>query len=108
MDILRLYMRDGGPLMYVILAVSLVGVVLFVERFISLFVLQRLSAAAFVQQVVHHIESRRFSGALEACSLRTRHPLVAVIKAGVLRANRREKEIERAMEKEMLGALPRL
>ena len=44
--------------------------------------------------------------ALDVCEISSKHPLVAVVKAGLVRANRREKEIERAMEEQMLAALP--
>jgi len=102
------YLSDGGPVMYVILGLSLLGTVLFLERAFDLYVLRRLGATAFTDRIMRDVEARRFSAAIEACNLRTKHPLVQVIKAGVLRANRREKEIERAMEKEMLSALPNL
>ncbi|MDD9945204.1 MAG: MotA/TolQ/ExbB proton channel family protein [Myxococcales bacterium] len=102
------YLSDGGPVMYVILGLSLLGTVLFLERAFDLYVLRRLGASTFTDRIMREVEARRFSAALEACNLRTKHPLVQVIKAGVLRANRREKEIERAMEKEMLEALPHL
>ena len=102
------YLADGGPVMYVILGLSILGTLLFVERAFDLYILRRLSSGNFIAGVMREIEARRFSAALEACNLSTRHPLVSVVKAGVLRANRREKEIERAMEKEMLEALPEL
>ncbi len=100
------YLDKGGWMMYVILAVSVIGVVVFLERAFGLFILRRLSASAFMATVLEHIEARRFRQALDACAIPTRHPLVKVVQNGILRANRREKEIERAMEKEMLAAIP--
>ena len=102
------YLDAGGWMMYVILIVSLVGLLLFLERAFNLYVLRRLSVRGFMARIVDHVEHRRFREALDSCETSSKHPLVAVIKAGVVRANRREKEIERAMENEMLAALPRL
>lgn len=102
------YLNDGGSVMWVILALSLVGTVLFVERALDLYVLRRLSAESFMAEVLSQVESRRFRRALDLCNVRSKHPLVDVVKAGVVRANRREKEMERAMEREMLRALPEL
>ena len=102
------YLDDGGPVMYVILTVSIFGAVVFLERAFDLYFQKRLAADAFLGEVLRQVEARRFRQALDLCEVRSAHPLVQAVKAGVLRANRREKEIERAMEKEMLAALPGL
>jgi biopolymer transport protein ExbB/TolQ len=102
------YLDDGGPVMYVILLVSVVGAVIFLERAFDLFIQRRLATDTFMENVLQHIEARRFRHALDVCNVRSSHPLVPAVRAGVLRANRREKEIERSMEKEMLAALPGL
>ena len=106
--ILSEYLDDGGPVMYVILTVSIFGAVVFLERGFDLFIQKRLAADAFLGEVLRQVEARQFRQALSVCEIRSSHPLVQAVKAGVLRANRREKEIERAMEKEMLAALPGL
>ncbi len=104
-DILE-YLDKGGWMMYVILVVSIAGVTIFFERGFHLYLRQRLSAAGFVAGVLAHVEARRFRQAIDACKVDSMHPLVKILPAGIMRANRREKEIERAMEKEMLDALP--
>jgi biopolymer transport protein ExbB/TolQ len=102
------WLNDGGTMMYVILLVSIVGTVVFLERVFDLYLQQRLATRPFLANILSHLEARQYRSAYEACAVRSRHPLVGVVREGVMRANRREKEIERAMEKEMLGALPRL
>lgn len=102
------YLNDGGWGMYVILAASIVGLVVFLERAFDLMIQRKLNARAFMQQVLAHVEAKRFREALTMCDVRSKHPLVRVIRAGLLRANLREKDIERAMEDEMLNALPQL
>lgn len=101
-------LNGGGWMMYVILCVSIVGVALFFERSLHLYVKLRLNADGFMQTVLGHVEGRRFRQGIDACKVGSRHPLVAVARAGIMRADRREKEIERAMEKEMLRAMPAL
>ena len=54
------------------------------------------------------VENRKYAEAIESCNVRSQHPLPKVLKAGIAKANRREKEIERAMEEEMLRAIPRM
>lgn len=105
MEVITTYLDDGGWVMYVILAVSVLGVLIFVERLYGLYIQNRLNARAFIRQVVTHVENRRFREALDMCEISSRHPLGRVMKAGILRANRRDVEIERAMESEMLASL---
>lgn len=107
-NVLLSYLEDGGWMMYVILTVSLFGTAMFLERAFNLYVLRRLNSRAFVSRIVSNIENRRFREAIDATEASSKHPLVAVAKAGLIRSNRREKEIERAMENEMLAAIPGL
>ena len=99
---------DGGPVMWVLLIVSIIGTLIFFERFFDLYVLRRLNADGFCGEVLSLVNKRQYSAALEACNVNTMHPLATVLRAGLVRANRREKDIERAMENEMLDALPGL
>ena len=46
------------------------------------------------------MEARRFRQAIDACKVDSAHPLVRILPAGIMRANRREKEIERAMDRD--------
>ena len=108
MSILLEYLNKGGWVMWVILAVSIVGTVIFLERAFNLYVLRKLDFRGFMDTILGHVEARRYRQALDACEIRSKHPLVNVIRAGLLKANRREKEIERAMEGEMLVALPQV
>jgi biopolymer transport protein ExbB/TolQ len=85
--------------------VSVLGVLLFLERAFALYVQRRLNARSFIRQVISHVENRRFRDALDMCEISSKHPLAKVMKAGILRANRRDTEIERAMESEMLASL---
>ncbi len=104
-NVLLQYLEDGGWMMYVILTVSLFGTAMFLERVFNLYLLRRLNSRAFIARIVSNIENRRFREAIDATEASSKHPLVAVAKAGLIRSNRREKEIERAMENEMLAAI---
>lgn len=107
-NILMEYLNVGGWMMYVILGASILGLVIFIERAFNLFVLRRLDAQSFIDRIVTLVSHRKLREALDVCEISSQHPLVSVAKEGLVRANRREKEIERAMEKEMLSELPDL
>ena len=102
------YLQDGGWMMYVILTLSIIGVMLFFERLFDLYLRRQLNAREFTKRIVGLIEQARFREALDACQVGSKHPLIAVARAAILRANRRDKEIERAMETEMLNELPQV
>lgn len=102
------YFANGGAVMYLLLAISIVGVMVFLERAFDLFITMRLDAETFMSAVLQRVEGRQYAQALQLCSSQSQHPVLRVVKAGILRANRREKDVERAMEREMLGSLPRL
>ncbi len=99
---------DGGPVMWVILIASIFGTVIFLERAFDLYLTRRLDADQFSATILGLVQKRQYSAALKACDVESRHPITNVMRAGLMRANRREKDIERAMEKEMLDALPQL
>jgi len=107
-NVLTEYLNAGGWMMYVILGVSVLGLVIFLERFVSLFILRRLDAQSFIDRLVTLVSHHKLREALDVCEISSNHPLVSVAKEGLVRANRRETEIERAMEKEMLAQLPDL
>lgn len=98
----------GGWMMWVILAISVIALAITFDRVLMLYIRSRLNVGLFLRQVMGLLENRDFGRALETCNLRTGHPLPQVLKAGIAKSNRRDKEIERAMEEEMLRAIPRI
>lgn len=107
MNVLEI-MSGGGWMMWVIFGVSVLAGTISLERFVNLFLFSHLSADKFMKKVMDHVEAGNYAAAIEACNVRSKHPLPEVLKAGLVRSNRREKEIERAMEEKMLHAVPRM
>ena len=99
------YLNDGGPAMYVILALSVVGTLVFIERSIDLYGRRRLNARGFMADVLSKIEKGSWEQALRSCNVKSKHPLVEVVRTGILSANQREKDVERAVEDVMLKSL---
>jgi biopolymer transport protein ExbB len=99
-------LNSGGWMMYVILGISIIAFAITIDRIISLFIRSKLNVPNFMGKVIRSVESHDYSSAIETCNIRTKHPLPKIVKAGLSKSNRREKEIERAMEEEMLRALP--
>lgn len=108
MSYLLSLMDRGGPWMWVLLVVLVLGLAIAAERAFALFLRTWLDPNRFLAQVLAHVEGANYARALEVCNVRSGHPLPRVLKAGLMKANRREREIERAMEEEMLRSIPNL
>ncbi|MBN2529309.1 MAG: MotA/TolQ/ExbB proton channel family protein [Deltaproteobacteria bacterium] len=101
-------LNRGGWMMWVILSVSIIATAITLERVVNLYMRSRFNVAKFMVGLKSLIDNQDYKQAMEACNVRTKHPLPQILKAGISKSNRREKEIERAMEEEMLRALPKL
>lgn len=99
-------MNRGGAFMWIILATSVVSWILIIERTYFLWFKYRLNAEQFVNQIVGYLEEKKFSKAIEACNVEDSHPLAGVLKAGLMKANESDKDIQRAMEAATLKAVP--
>ncbi|MCP4606117.1 MAG: MotA/TolQ/ExbB proton channel family protein [Proteobacteria bacterium] len=101
-------MARGGWMMWIIFGISVIALAITLDRISMLYLRSKLNVSDFLGRVIGLVEAREYSQAIESCNIRTQHPLPQVMKAGISKSNRREKEIERAMEKEMLRAIPRV
>ena len=101
-------MERGGWIMWVIFSVSVIALAIFLDRFLLLFLRSRLDIRDFLGRITGLVEAREYGQALETCNVRTQHPLPRILKAGISKSNRREREIERAMEEEMLRNIPKI
>ena len=96
----------GGVFMLPILMVSIGALALIIERVYTLWLRYRLDEEGFVKGLMHALDEQDFAGALEECARAENNPLSRVLRAGLLKVHRSDKEIERAMEEEMLRTAP--
>ncbi|MEX2043834.1 MAG: MotA/TolQ/ExbB proton channel family protein, partial [Opitutus sp.] len=75
----------GGPMMWVLLALALIGLVLFIERTLYLHRGQ-IRAKAFLDGIKNILAKRRLVEALTVCE-ETPGPVAAVVKAALLHAD---------------------
>ena len=99
-------LAKGGVFMLPILMVSIAALALIIERVYTLWLRYRLDEEGFVKGLMHALDEQDFSGALEECARTENNPLSRVLRAGLLKVHRSDKEIERAMEEEMLRTAP--
>ena len=99
---------NGGPFMFVILGVSIIAMAVFLERAAFLYFRMNLNMDKALKKVLVPLEKQNFRGAIDECSKIQNHPLGSILKAGLLKADRKDQEIERAMEEKIIGEIPKV
>ena len=92
------WMQRGGPVMWVLAALSTMLTATLGERFYVLWLQYRLDLDAFVDQLMNLVESDQHGQALALCSAEDRHPFASIAKAGLLKPYAHENDLQRAME----------
>ena len=100
------FFTDGGPFMYVILLSSICALALFLERAFYLYVKLRLNEDKVFDSIHHHLKKSNYREAIEACNKHVKHPLGRTLKAGLLSAGRRDKDIELALQESLIREMP--
>ncbi len=96
----------GGPFMFGTLTVSVLTLSIFIWRL--LFFLGKSNSSKYMlNSVVEMIEAQKISKAIQTLSSNT-SPLAQVMTSALMRANRPEKEIRRAVEASALKEIPRV
>ena len=107
MEFLLSAMHKGGPAMWPILTVAIFAMLIVVERVITIF-RSTCNATVIMHLVQRCILSREADRALKLLSALRQRPLVRVLRAGLLCANRTEPEIQNAVDEAVLEVYPEL
>ena len=97
---------DGGPFMYFILIAAVFAMAIAFERLFYIFFRANINATAFMAQVQKLIMANNIDRAIKLCNAEPHAALPKVVKAGLTRANRTEKEIENAIDEATLEVGP--
>lgn len=99
-------LAQGGIMMFVNLGVSIVAVAIVLLKAYALWIRHRMSVPAFSDAVVAQVDQGNYAAALQLAS-KERHPVATMAKDVLLKADRSDKEIERALESTASRELPR-
>jgi biopolymer transport protein ExbB/TolQ len=106
MDEIAKAFSTGGIWMYMILATSIVGLGIIIERFIFLFFKYNINATAFMAQIQKLVMANKIDHAIKLCNAAPSAALARVIKAGLMKANKSEVEIQNSVEEASLEVVP--
>jgi biopolymer transport protein ExbB/TolQ len=97
---------EGGVFMYFILFFMVLAAAIGVERMFYLYARANINSTAFMAQVQKLIMANNIDRAIKLCNAEPHAALPRVVKAGLTRANRTEKEIENAIDEATLEVVP--
>jgi biopolymer transport protein ExbB len=106
MDSFITFMQDGGIFMYFILGTGIFAAAIACERLFHVTFRANINAGAFMSQIQKYVMANNIDRAIKLCNAEPHAVLPKVVKAGLTRANRTEKEIESAIEETSLEVVP--
>ena len=98
--------NQGGPLMYLILLGSIIGLAVFLERLFHLY-RARIDTDKLMSELRSLIQGDKFPEAIELCR-RTPGPVAHILSAGLARHTRNRAEIREAIKDAGIHEVPRL
>jgi biopolymer transport protein ExbB/TolQ len=98
--------KEGGPFMYVILITGVFAMAIAFERLFYIVFRANINATAFMAQIQKLIMANNIDRAIKLCNAEPHAALPRVVKSGLTRANRTEKEIENAIDEATLEVGP--
>jgi biopolymer transport protein ExbB len=99
-------MQKGGPVMYLIMILSVIAFGIVLERIYN-FNRARIDSQKFMDEIVKHLKRNKIIEAIEMCN-QTPGPIAHIIKAGILKHDRSKPEIREAIDEAAQLEIPRL
>jgi biopolymer transport protein ExbB/TolQ len=107
MNLVKMF-QEGGEFMYPILAAAVVAAAIAFERLFYIVFRANINATAFMAQIQKLVMANNIDRAIKLCNAEPHAALPKVVKAGLTRANRTEREIQNAIEEATLEVAPLL
>lgn len=98
--------KDGGAYMYPILGAGVFAMAIAFERLFYILFRANINSVQFMAQIQKLIMANNIDRAIKLCNAEPHAALPRVVKAGLTRANRTEKEIENAIDEATLEVGP--
>jgi biopolymer transport protein ExbB len=106
MPTLRLFVANGGPVLWIILFASAVAVIVFIERFLHCHRAQ-INSTEFLNGVRNVLKRDNIVEALSICDA-TPGPVARLVKTAILNRDHGRERVREALEEAGLAEVPRL
>ncbi len=100
--------HGGGFMMYPIAILGLIAMAIVVERAIALYIISWESKDALIKGLHNHILRGDIPAATRFIDAQKQGPIARVIKAGLLRVNKSDKEVQASLDEATLREVPYL
>ena len=98
--------QKGGPVMYLIMILSVISLGIIIERMYSLN-RARIDSQKFMDDIINSLKHNKIIESIEMCN-RTPGPIAHIIKAGILKHDRSKPEIKEAIDEAAQLEIPRM
>lgn len=99
-------MQKGGPMVFIIVFLSVIAVAVTFERMYNL-ARARIDSNKFMDSIITVLKRNKIIEAIEMCN-KTPGPIAQIIKAGILKHDRSKPEIKEAVEEAAQLEIPRM
>lgn len=100
------HFKEGGFMMYPILLMNLVCCAIALERAFALFVVSRENKDALLSGLQKHILRGDIHSAIRFLNGQKQGPIAKIVKAGLMKANKSDKEVQAALDEASLREVP--
>jgi len=97
----------GGVFMYIILVVSIISLGMIIYKLHVLYIRYKISEEEITKAIVRQVENENYARAIQYCNAKP-HPLMNILKAALMRANKPEKDIRRSVDIAASEEIPKI
>lgn len=94
------FLVKGGPVIIPIIAGSIIGLAIILERLWFFRIIARIKPDSFSERIFYYVRQGDPEAAIVFCNEQSRYPLASIFKTGLERWHLTSQEIEKAMERE--------
>jgi len=98
--------QKGGPVMYLIMILSVISLGIIIERMYNLN-RARIDSQKFMDDIINFLKHNKIIESIEMCN-KTPGPIAHIIKAGILKHDRSRPEIKEAIDEAAQLEIPRM
>jgi Biopolymer transport proteins len=98
--------QKGGPVMYIIMILSVISLGIIIERMYNLNK-ARIDSQKFMDEILNSLKRNKIIESIEMCN-KTPGPIAHIIKAGILKHDRSKPEIKEAIDEAAQLEIPRM
>jgi biopolymer transport protein ExbB len=98
--------QKGGPVMYLIMILSVISLAVIIERLYNLN-RARIDSQKFMDDIINSLKRNKVIESIEMCN-KTHGPIAHIIKAGILKHDRSKPEIKEAIDEAAQLEIPRM